>query len=49
MSAPVLLKLLNSLWKSDKQLGKPPINPLFLTRLINSIKHEHSCKILYVV
>ena len=29
-------------------LGKPHILSLFQTRLINSIKHEHSCKILYV-
>ena len=30
-------------------LGKPRILSLFFpTRLINSIKHEHSCKILYV-
>ena len=30
-------------------LGKPSILSLFPTRLINSIKHEHSCKILYTV
>ena len=30
-------------------LGKPPrILFLSLTRLINLIKHEHSCKILYL-
>ena len=29
-------------------LGKPRILSLFPTRLINSIKHEHSCKILYI-
>ena len=29
-------------------LDKPLILSLFLTRLINSIKHEHSCKILYI-
>ena len=29
--------------------GKPRILSLFLTRLINSIKHEHSCKILYLL
>ena len=29
-------------------LGKPRILSLFPTRLINSIKHEHSCKILYL-
>ena len=28
-------------------LGKPRILSLFPTHLINSIKHEHSCKILY--
>ena len=44
---PVLLNLLNSLRKRDKMLGKPRILSLF--RLINSIKHEHSCKILHIV
>ena len=29
-------------------LGKPRILPFSPTRLINSIKHEHSCKILYL-
>ena len=29
-------------------LGKPRIYLFFPTRLINSIKHEHSCKILYL-
>ena len=29
-------------------LGKPHIYPFFQTCLVNSIKHEHSCKILYV-
>ena len=33
--------------KRDKMLGKPRILSLFQTRFINSIKHEHSCKILY--
>ena len=28
-------------------LGKPRILSLFLTRLIKSRKHKHSCKILY--
>ena len=28
-------------------LGKPRILSLFPTNLIKSIKHEHSCKILY--
>ena len=28
-------------------LGKPRILSFFPTCLINSIKHEHSCKILY--
>ena len=45
--ALVLLNLLNSLRKKDKMLGKPHILSFFPTRLINSIKHEHSCKILY--
>ena len=30
-------------------LGKPRILSFFPTRLINSIKHEHSCKILYLI
>ena len=30
-------------------LGKPRILSLFPTRFINSIKHENSCKILYVL
>ena len=44
--APVLLNLLNLLGKSVKMLGKHFIfsSPICL---INSIKHEHSCKILY--
>ena len=29
--APVLFNLLNSLWKSDKMLGKPCILSLFLS------------------
>ena len=29
-------------------LDKPRILSLSLTRLINSIKHEHKCKILYI-
>ena len=47
--ALVLLNLLNSLRKRDKMLGKPRILSFFPTRLINSIKHEHSCKILYLL
>ena len=30
-------------------LDKPRILSLSPTRLINSIKHEHSCKILYLL
>ena len=41
------MNLLNSLRKSDKMLGKPRILSLFPISL-NSIKHEHSCKIRYV-
>ena len=48
MSAHVLLNLLNKLGKRDKMRGLPSILSLFrATSLINSIKHEHSCKILY--
>ena len=47
--APVLLNLLNLLQKSLKQFGsKPHILSFSPTRLINSIKQEYSCKILYV-
>ena len=44
--ASVLLNI-NLLPKSDKMLDKPPI--FFSTSLINSIIHEHSCKILFVI
>ena len=47
MSAPVLLNLLNLLQK-DKLLGKPHILSLFLNSIRNSIKHEQSCKSLYI-
>ena len=47
--AHVLLNLLNLLRKRNKILGKPRILSLSPTSLINSIKHEHSCKILYVL
>ena len=40
--------LLNWLRKLDKTLGKPRIFLFSQTRSINSIKHEHSCKILYL-
>ena len=41
------LKLLNSFRKRDKMLDKPRIYLFSTTCLKNSIKHEHSCKILY--
>ena len=50
--ALVLLDLLNSLHslgaKRDKILGKPRIYLFSPTLLIDSIKHEKSCKILYI-
>ena len=46
--ALVLLNSLNLLQKRDKRLGKPHIYLFSQTRLISSIKHEGSCKILYV-
>ena len=46
--ALVLLNLLNSLRKRDKMLGKLAFYLFSPTRLINSIKHEHSCKIFYL-
>ena len=35
--------------KSDKMRDKPRILSLSPTRLINSILHEHSCRILYII
>ena len=48
MPAPVILNLLNLSRKRDKMLLKPHILSLSPTRLMNSIKHEHACRILYV-
>ena len=47
--ALVLVNLLNSLRKRDNIIGKPRISSFFPTRLINSVKHEHSCKILDLI
>ena len=44
----VLLNLSDSLRKRDKMLGKSRIYLFSSTCLINSIKHEYSCKILYM-
>ena len=41
--------LLNSLRKRDKMAARLTFYRFSPTRLINSIKHEHSCKILYVL
>ena len=49
MSAHVLLNLLNELGKRDKMRGLPSILSLFATSLINSIKQEHKCKILFII
>ena len=46
--APVLLNLFNSLQKVIECLASLPFYPFTPTRLINSIKQEHTCKILYV-
>ena len=35
--------------KSDKMLGKPQMIHFPPTHLINSIKHDHLCKILYLL
>ena len=35
--------------KRDKMLGKPCIYIFLPTYLINSIKHEHSCKFLFLL
>ena len=47
--ALVLLNLLYSLRKRDQMPGKPRIFLFSPTCLIHSIKHEHSCKILYIL
>ena len=47
--APVLLNLLNSFEKTDKLLGTALHLIVVPTRLISSIIHEHSCKILYII
>ena len=49
MSAHVLLNLLNELRKNDKMRGLPRTLSFFATSLINSIKQEYECYILYVV
>ena len=47
--APVLLNLLNSLQKEIKCSASLAFYLFSPTRLINSVKHEHSCKVLYVI
>ena len=42
------MNLLNALQKSNKCLPSLAINDFSPTCFINSIKHEHSCKILFV-
>ena len=49
MCAPVLLTLLKSLQKAIKCSTSLAFYRFPPTRLINSIKHEHLCKILYVI
>ena len=46
--APVLLNLSNLLRKRVKCEACREFYLFFATSLINSIEHEHSCKILYV-
>ena len=46
--APVLLNLLDTLGKTDKMLGTASHLILSPTRLINSVIHEHSCKVVYI-
>ena len=47
--APVLLNLLNCWEKTIRCSAQPCILSFSPTYLINSIIHEHSCKILYVM
>ena len=50
MSAHVLLNLLNELGKIDKMRDFPSISKTFFAMsLVNSIKHEHKCEILFIV
>ena len=46
-SCSCIIEFIYSLRKRDKMLEKPRIYLFSQTRLINSIKHEHSCKIFY--
>ena len=49
MSDHVKLILLNELGKRDKMRGLPSIYRFFATSLINPIKHEYQCKILFII
>ena len=49
MSAHVLLNLLHMLRKRDKCSASFTFDLFSPTHLINLIKHEHSCKILYIL
>ena len=50
ISVHVLLNLLNNLSKSDKMLGLSSIFIAFsLKKLLNSIKQEQECWILYII
>ena len=49
MSAHALLILLNELMRRDKMRGLQTFYLFFATSLINSIKQEHDCQILFIV
>ena len=49
MSAHVLLILLNQLDERDKMQGLSSILTLFAMSIINSIRQEHECKILFII
>ena len=48
MSAFVLLDLLKELRKSDKMQGLPNTLSHFAIYLINSMKQDYTCKILFI-
>ena len=49
MCAHVLLNLLNELGKEIKCKACQAFYLFFTTSLINSIIHEHECKILFII
>ena len=42
-------QILKSLRKKDQMLDNPRIYLFSSSRLVNALKHEHSCKIIYLL